>query len=552
MEKITIRPGVRKDIPEITRLYDETTEYLECHINYPGWKKGIYPAREQAEAGVEEGTLHVAEMAGKIIGSIILNGKQEQGYDRAPWRRTAAPEDVVVIHTFLVHPDTCGLGVGKFLLEFADQWACKMRKKTIRLDVCERNTPAIHLYESMGYQYTATVDLGLEEWGLPWFRLYEKSVKKADFPVIETEESLEELLSEIGPLSERAMEQAKKRWSQVAKPLYSLGILEEVIVRIAGISGNASVDLAKRALIIMCGDNGVVEEGVTQTGQEVTAVVAENMTRGDSCVCLMAERAGVDVYPVDIGIASDIFSGKKYPLIRRKIAYGTKNFHLEPAMTREQAVKAVMAGIGIVRDLSEQGYRLIATGEMGIGNTTASSAVACLLLGKEPEAMTGRGAGLSDEGLKRKTAVIADAVKLYGKECRDGIGVLSCVGGFDIAGLAGVFLGGALYRIPVLIDGFISACAALAAAAISPAAKEYMLATHVSAEPAGRLLLDVLGVKPFVEAGMCLGEGTGAVASIPLLDMALEVYTKMSTFQEIEIEEYKPLGGELEENGGSR
>lgn len=212
-------------------------------------------------------------------------------------------------------------------------------------------------------------------------------------------------------------------------------------------------------------------------------------------------------------------------------------------MTREKALQAIAVGIGLAGELKEKGYRLIATGEMGIGNTTTSSAVAAMLLERDPAEMTGRGAGLSDEGLERKVAVIREAAEKYRPECKDAVDVLAHVGGLDLAGLTGVFLGGAVWRIPVLIDGFISAAAALAAARIAPLAANFMLATHVSAEPAGRLLLDELGLKPFVTAGMCLGEGTGAVASIPLLDMALEVYTKMSTFQDIQIEDYKPLGG---------
>ena len=530
-EELNIRRGVSEDIPELVRLYDETVGHLESHVNYPGWKKGVYPGRDAAEEGVETGTLYVAETGGRIIGSIILNGKQEAAYNGVSWGVEAEPDEVMVIHTFLVHPNFRKSGAGKFLMEFAELQALREGKKTIRLDVYEKNEPAVRLYERQGYRYVATVDLGLGSWGLPWFKLYERTA----------EECLNGVLSRISPLSAGAAELASLTWSHVAKPLYSLGILEEDVIKIAGISETQHVDIGKRALIIMCSDNGIVEEGVTQTGQEVTAVVTENMTDGNSSVCLMADRAGVDVFPVDIGVSRDLRSGARNPLIRKKLAYGTKNFHKEPAMTRETAVSAIAAGISVAGELKEKGYRLIATGEMGIGNTTTSSAVAAMLLDRDPTEMTGRGAGLSDEGLMKKISVIREAVKRYGPECRDAIDVIAHVGGLDLAGLTGVFLGGAVYRIPVLIDGFISGTAALAAAKLAPAARDYMLATHVSAEPAGRLLLDELGLKPFVAAGMCLGEGTGAVASIPLLDMALEVYTKMSTFQDIQIEEYKPL-----------
>lgn len=347
---------------------------------------------------------------------------------------------------------------------------------------------------------------------------------------------------EIKPMDETAMKQASDRWDQVAKPLHSLGLLEEAVVRIAGMTGTSEIHIEKKALVIMCADNGVVEEGVTQTGQEVTAVVTENFTRGESCVCLMAEKAGVDVYPVDIGVAADLMdTGTKYPLTVRKIAYGTKNFAREPAMTRKETKEAIQAGICIVEKLKGQGYGIIATGEMGIGNTTTSSAAASVLLGKEVELLTGKGAGLTDRGLQTKIRVINEAIRLHKPDRTDGIDVLSKVGGLDLAGLTGVFLGGAIYRIPIVVDGVISATAALAAVTICPAAGSYMLASHVSAEPAGRLLLEALELKPVIHGGMFLGEGTGAVALMPLLDMAVEIYEKMSTFQEIEIEEYHDL-----------
>ncbi len=354
---------------------------------------------------------------------------------------------------------------------------------------------------------------------------------------------LQPYLSRIRPLDERSMEMARLKWAKVAKPLNSLGTLEECIVKIAGIKGTWEADIEKRALLILCGDNGIVEEGVTQTGQEVTAVVTENMTEGNSSVCIMAEHAKVDVFPVDMGVARDLKSGSRHRLVNRKIAYGTRNFKKEPAMTREETVKAIITGINLVEELAEKGYGLIATGEMGIGNTTTSSAVSSMILKKNPEELTGRGAGLSDEGLVRKVRVIREAIERYGPECRDVVDILAYMGGFDLAGLTGVFIGGGVCRIPILVDGFISATAALCGERIYSGCRDYMLASHVSAEPAGKLLLDELGLTPFIQAGMCLGEGSGAVAAIPLLDMAQGVYKKMSSFQDICIEEYKPLGG---------
>lgn len=354
-------------------------------------------------------------------------------------------------------------------------------------------------------------------------------------------EELKDYLSAIQQPDKKAMETARLRWAHVAKPLNSLGVLEDDIVKIAGIRENSLVTLKKRGLLILCADNGIVEEGVTQTGMEVTAVVAENMTRGNSSVCIMAKRAGVDVFPVDMGVARDLESGSTYPLINRKIAYGTKNFSKTNAMTRNEAVQAIITGIQLMGELSEKGYDLAATGEMGIGNTTTSSAVAALLLKQDPMGLTGRGAGLNDAGLIKKRKVIQEAVARYSPNCQDEIDILSAVGGFDLAGMTGIFLGGAIYRIPVLLDGFISAVAALLAERIYPGCRDFMIASHVSAEPAGRILLEELKLSPLIQAGMCLGEGTGAIAAVPLLQMAADVYSTMSSFEDIEIEAYKPM-----------
>lgn len=362
----------------------------------------------------------------------------------------------------------------------------------------------------------------------------------------ELEKELERLINQIKGPDREAERKAELRWSKVAKPLKSLGLLEDYVVQIAGITGSAEIVINKRALVIFCADNGVVEEGVTQTGEEVTAVVASNFTKGGSCACLMAEQVKARVFPVDIGIKYPLKDvGEKYPMIARPIRKGTRNFAKEPAMTRKEALAAILTGVDLVRELKEQGYQIIATGEMGIGNTTTSSAVTAAFLELDPKLVTGKGAGLSADGLERKTEVVKKGLFLHKPKKDDGVDVLAKVGGFDLAGLSGVFLGGAVYGIPIIIDGFISAAAALSAVVIggekSGCVRASMLASHCSTEPAGAMLLKHLGKSPVIQAGMCLGEGTGAVALLPLLDMAITVYQNMSTFEEIKIEEYKPL-----------
>jgi nicotinate-nucleotide--dimethylbenzimidazole phosphoribosyltransferase len=348
--------------------------------------------------------------------------------------------------------------------------------------------------------------------------------------------TLRETIENIQPLDEAATAAAIDHWDSIAKPLGSLGKLEQAIVQIAGIQGTANVSIKKKGLIIMCADNGVVEEGVTQSGQDVTAAVAENFLDVKSCVAIMCRHSQTGIFPVDIGMAVDTPRVEK-----RKIAYGTKNLAKEPAMTRLQAQQAIEVGISKVYELKQEGYEILATGEMGIGNTTTSSAMTAVFLGVEPETVTGRGAGLSSEGLQRKIAVIKQALKLHNPDPNDPIDVLAKVGGFDIAGLVGVFLGGAAYKIPVVVDGFISAVAALTAMRIAPSCAPYIMASHVSGEPAARMLLDALGKEPFLTCDMRLGEGSGAVALFPLLDFASEIYHQMSTFDEVTFDTYEHL-----------
>ena len=347
--------------------------------------------------------------------------------------------------------------------------------------------------------------------------------------------TLTETIQQIRPVDEGAREAAWKHWDAIAKPLRSLGKLEAVVAQIASIQGTPRVDISKKALITMCADNGVVEEGVTQTGQEVTAQVAENFLSEKATAAILCRMAGAEILPVDIGVYRDT-------CIRNcKISYGTKNMAKEPAMSREDAVRAIETGIMIAEEKHKEGCRLLATGEMGIGNTTTSSAIASVFLDRPVEDMTGRGAGLSSEGLARKILTIKKAIALHQPDPSDPLDVLSKVGGLDIAGMTGVFLGGAALHIPVVTDGFISNVAALTAVRLCPEVGDYIIPSHVSKEPAAQLLLEALGKSAFLTCDMCLGEGTGAVVLFPILDMACEVYHSMKTFEENDIEAYVHL-----------
>ena len=349
--------------------------------------------------------------------------------------------------------------------------------------------------------------------------------------------TLDQVIAGITPADTAAMERAKARWDSIAKPLGSLGALEEAVIRIAGMTGSADVDISKRAVVVMCADNGVVAQGVTQSPSSVTAAVAGNLAAGRSSVCMMAKVARCRVVPVDMGILD--FSGLP-GLLDRRMGNGTQDISVGPAMTRVQAVQAIAAGLALVRAQKRAGVQLLATGEMGIGNTTTSSAVASVLLGRPVAEMTGRGAGLSDAGLQRKIEVIERGIAVNRPDAADPLGVLAALGGVDIAGLCGVFLGGAFEKIPIVMDGFISSVAALCAVRLCPGADKAVFASHVSAEPAARLVLEALHKKPLITADLHLGEGTGAVASLPLWDMALAVYHGCYSFAEGGIEPYTP------------
>lgn len=348
---------------------------------------------------------------------------------------------------------------------------------------------------------------------------------------------LGELNGRIPAPSEVARQAAIAKWNAVAKPIGGLGVLEGDIARIAALTGSADVSLARRAVVVLCADNGVVQQGVSQCGPEVTTAVAANLALGRSSASRMAAVAGADVLAVDMGM----FEPPEVPnLMDFSVAPGTGDICYGPAMTRAQAMRAIETGIKLAEALKANGYDVIASGEMGIGNTTTSSAMASVLLGMPVEAVTGRGAGLDDEGLDRKVRVIKRAIQVNDPDPADALDVLAKLGGFDIAGLVGLFIGGAIHRIPVVVDGFISAVAAYTAALLCPNCACALIASHASSEPAAKRLLDELGLKPAIQAGMHLGEGTGAIALLPLLDQALALYDG-TTFAASGITPYETL-----------
>ncbi|PYG88000.1 nicotinate-nucleotide-dimethylbenzimidazole phosphoribosyltransferase [Ruminiclostridium sufflavum DSM 19573] len=348
---------------------------------------------------------------------------------------------------------------------------------------------------------------------------------------------LYKLLNKIIPLDFESMELARIRLDRLTKPLGSLGRLEDMVVRLAGINSSVAPRADKKAIVVMCADNGVVEEGVSSCPKSVTAAVTCNFTRGITAVNVFSRLTNAKVVITDIGVDADItYTG----ILNRKIRKGTWNIAKGPAMTREEAIRGILTGIDIVRELKDEGINLLGTGEMGIGNTSTSSAVTAVLTDTPVDRLVGVGAGLSKEAYINKIEVIKKAIKINQPDSKDPVDVLAKIGGFDIAGLTGCFLGAAIHRIPILIDGFISAAAALAAVRISPAARDCMFTSHGSAEPGSEAVMKALDMEPVLNLNMRVGEGTGAALGFQLVDAALAAYTQMGTFDDARIEQYTP------------
>lgn len=347
---------------------------------------------------------------------------------------------------------------------------------------------------------------------------------------------LNEKLVRIPEPDRSAESESRKRWDSLAKPLDGLGRFEEMIVQLAGIQRTVDVETTPRAAVVMCGDHGVVCEHVTQTGSVVTTSVARAISENASTVNVLAKAVSADVFAVDLGMNRD----EEVPgLLDCSVGRGTQNIAKGPAMSRENACQAILEGMNVAASLASKGYRMLAAGEMGIGNTTAASAIMAVISDVDPALVTGRGAGLSDGLYSHKIEIVRQAVLVNRPDRSDPLDILSKLGGYEIAGMVGLYIGGALTGTAIVIDGLTSSVSALIAKRLCPDAGEYMLAAHTGREPASSEIMRLLEKKPVMDASMALGEATGAVLLFPLLDAALELYRKGETFEQIHVEPYE-------------
>ena len=341
---------------------------------------------------------------------------------------------------------------------------------------------------------------------------------------------LQSIIDKIQGLDEAAMAAAKSRQGMLTKPAGSLGRLEELSIQLAGITGQNIPSIKDKVIITMAGDHGVVAEGVSAFPQEVTPQMVLNFLHGGAAINVLARHVGARITIVDMGVAADM---EPHPsLVVKKIAHGTANMAIGPAMTREQAEQAILAGVEVVKGEIAKGLDIVGTGDMGIGNTTPSAAIAAALTGIEPAKLAGRGTGVDDEGLKRKIDAIERALAVNNPNPEDGLDVLAKVGGFEIGGLAGVILGAAAHRKPVMVDGFISTAAAMIAVTIAPAVRPYLISAHRSQEYGHSQMVAWLGLKPLVDLDFRLGEGTGAALGISFAEAACRILAEMATFAE--------------------
>jgi nicotinate-nucleotide--dimethylbenzimidazole phosphoribosyltransferase len=352
--------------------------------------------------------------------------------------------------------------------------------------------------------------------------------------------TIAELTERIDPIDQDILARARERTSRLIMPHRALGRLLDMAERVCAIRGTLAPSLAEKTVLVMAGDHGVVARGVSAYPQEVTLQMVGAFLAGLAGVNVLAGHAGASVTVVDMGVAGDLTelaaeSGGR--LVLSPVGKGTADFVRGPAMSREQAEQAVLAGYGHARKLFDAGLDVLAVGDMGIGNTTASAAVGAVLCGVAPRTMAGRGSGVDDEGLERKVGVVEQGIAGNRPDSADGLDVLAKVGGFEIGGIAGAILAAAACRRPVVVDGFIAGAGALVAASLQPLAREVMFAGHVSAEPGHRIMLESLGLAPILDLGMRLGEGSGAALAMTVLEGGLKAFREMKTFEEAGVSE---------------
>lgn len=342
---------------------------------------------------------------------------------------------------------------------------------------------------------------------------------------------LQTWLDAVSPLDEAAMNAARQRQAQLAKPPGSLGRLEDLSIQLAGITGKVHNKIEKKHLLVFAADNGVVAEGVSSAPQSVTLMQTINLTRHKTGASTLCKHFGCGITVCDVGVNADI---KETAVLNRKIAYGTQNIAIGPAMSWEQALQAILTGVELAQNTDAD---VLGVGEMGIGNTTTSSAVLAVLLGADVDAVTGRGGGITDDSFRKKKEVIRAAIEINQPDKSDVIDVLSKVGGFDIAAMCGAFIGAALSRRPVVIDGFISAVAALCAYKLCPNVRDYLIPSHASYEIGYKLAMDAMGLQPLFLLGMRLGEGSGCPLAFQVLEAACAIINDMDTFDQAGIDD---------------
>jgi nicotinate-nucleotide--dimethylbenzimidazole phosphoribosyltransferase len=451
--------------------------------------------------------------------------------------QTAAYSSVLAVANLWLAARTEGVGIG--WVSFFDE-----RELAAELRLPAHLEVVAYLCAGFVTEFGAEPELQLSGWArrrpVAW-AVHNEEYGSRGLPGEDAMDPLAEVIAAIAPPDEQAMAAARERQDMMTKPRGSLGLLEDVSVRLAGLAGSCPPPLPEPACVaVFAADHGVHAQGVTPWPQEVTAQMVANFLAGGAVVNAFAKQAGAEVTVVDVGVAADLATVPG--LLPRKVARGTADFTRGPAMTRDQAVTALTAGVEVARDLVAAGNRCLLTGDMGIANTTASAALVCAFTGADPAEATGRGTGIDAAMFARKVDVICRGLALHQPDPADPVGVLTAFGGFEHAAIAGFILGAAALRTPVILDGVIAGAGALAATALAPGAKQAIFAGHRSAEPGHAITLDHLGLRPLVDLGLRLGEGTGAVLALPLVQSAARALREVATFDSAGVAARTPSG----------